>query len=158
MVRSYGIDSDDKSVNSSIASQGELMHISSKISTKENLHPITILTLLNKKQTKIACTTLLDQYCTNNGISWELTKMLNLPTYSGTPKTFITAASTFTTDKTVKLMNAMLPCLSTSEACTLELMIIPEECSSEMNYSAIIGQDSMRPLDIDTSIRHNTIS
>jgi hypothetical protein len=135
------------------------MHIASKTSTKENLHPITILTLLDKNQKRIACTTLLDQCCTDNGIiSWELTKMLNLPTHSGTPKTFITAAGTFTTDKTVKLTNAMLPCLSTSKAFTLELMIVPEESSSKMNYGAIIRQDSMRALDIDTSIRHNTIS
>jgi hypothetical protein len=37
-------------------------------------------------------------------------------------------------------------------------MIIPKECSSDMSYGTIIGQDSMPALDIDTSICHNTIS
>jgi hypothetical protein len=37
VVRFNDIDSDDESANSSIASQGELMHIISKKSTKENL-------------------------------------------------------------------------------------------------------------------------
>lgn len=154
---------DDESIASSIISRGELMHIVSKPSTqkqsKESLHPITILTLLDKNQQRVACTTLLDQCCTDNGIiSWKLAKMLDLPTYNSVPKTFITAAGTFITDKIVKLTNAMLPCLSTSETFTIELMIIPKECSNDMSYGAIIGQDSMRTLDIDTSVRHNTIS
>ena len=135
------------------------MHITSKTYSKTNLHPITILTLLNKNQHRVACTTLINQCCTDNGIiSWELARMLDLPTHNTTPKTFITAAGTFTMNKTVKLTNALLPCLSTSKTFTLELMIIPKECSSDMNYGAIIGQDSMPTLDIDTSVRHNTIS
>jgi hypothetical protein len=134
IVRFDDIESDNESGNSSIASQGELMHIISKTSTEENLHTITILTLLDKNQTRIACTTLLDQCRTNNGIfSRELTKMLNVPTYNGTPKTFIMAAGTFTTDKTAKLTNATLPCLLPSKTFTLELMIVPEECNSKMN-------------------------
>ncbi len=84
--------------------------------------------------------------------------MLDLPAHNTTLKTFIPAAGTFTTDKTVKLTNVMLPCLSTCVTFTLELMIIPKECSSDMNYGAIIGQDSMNKLDINTSVRHNTIS
>jgi hypothetical protein len=150
---------DDESVTSSIVSRGELMNIISKTSSKTNLHPITILTIPDKNQHRVACTTLMDQCCTDNGIiSWELAKMLDIPTHNTTPKTFITAAGTFMTDKTVKLTNAMLPCLSTNETLTLELMIIPKEYSNDLHYGAIIGQDSMRKLDIDTSVRHNTIS
>jgi hypothetical protein len=127
--------------------------------TEKSLHPITILTLLDKNKQRVACTTLLDQCCTDNGIiSWKLAEMLDIPTHNSTPKTFITAAGTFTTDKTIKLTNAMLPCLSTNKNFTLELMIIPQECSSDINYGAIIGQDSMHALDIDTSVCHNTIS
>ena len=159
MVKLDEAESDDESATSSIISRGELMNINSKTASKTKLHPITILTVLDKNQHRVACTTLMDQCCTDNGIiSWELAEMLDLPTHDTTPKTFSTAASTFTTDKTIKLTNAMLPCLSKSKTFTLELMIIPKECSSDMNYGAIIGQDSMRTLVIDTSVRHNTIS
>ena len=159
MVRFDDIDSDTESIESSIASRGELMHIISDSPTKEDSHPITILTLLDSSNHRIACQTLLDQCCTDNGIiSWKLVKMLNLPTHDSTPKTFITAAGTFTTDRTIRLTNAMLPCFSTSKTFSLELMVIPEEYSNDMNYGAIIGQESMRTLNLDTSIRHNTIS
>ena len=135
------------------------MDIISKTSTQTKLHPIIILTLLDRNQQRIACTTLLDQCCTDNGIiSWELVKTLDLPAYNSTPKAFITAAGTFTSDKIVKLTNAMLPCLLTSETFTLELIIIPKECISDMSYDTIIGQDSMHILDINTSICHNTMT
>jgi hypothetical protein len=68
---------------------------------------------------------------------------LDLLTSIGTPRTFINAAGTFKTDKMIKLAEAMLTCISTGHTFTLELMIIPNKCSSEMNYGAIIGQESM---------------
>ena len=37
-------------------------------------------------------------------------------------------------------------------------MVIPKECCANMNYGIIIGQESMRLLDLDTSVRDNTIS
>jgi hypothetical protein len=75
MVKFDNVESDDESAISSIASQGELMNIVSMTPTKQSLHPITILTLLDKNQQRITCTTLLDQCCTNNDIiSWKLPK------------------------------------------------------------------------------------
>jgi hypothetical protein len=61
-------------------------------------------------------------------------------------------------NEALKLENAMLPCLSTNRSFTIELMIIPKECCENMNYGIIIGQESMRLLDLDTSVRDNTIS
>ena len=159
MVTFDEVEADDESATSSIISRGELMNIVSTTTSNKKLHPITILTLLDKNQHRVACTTLMDECCTDNGIiSWKLSKVLDLPIHNTTPKTFTTAAGTFTTDQTIKLTNAMLPCLSTSETFTLEVMVIPKECSSGISYGAIIGQDSMRTLDIDTSVCHNTIS
>ena len=40
---------------------------------------------------------------------------------------------------------------------TSELYVIHEECT-EMNYGIIIGQETMRKIDLDTSIRDNMIS
>lgn len=51
----------------------------------------------------------------------------------------------------------MLPCLSTNRTFTIELMVIPKECCREMSYGVIIRQESMRLLDLDMSVRDNTI-
>ena len=84
--------------------------------------------------------------------------MLQLPNIDGNPRTFITAAGTFTADKILQITDAMLPCLLTTRTFLIDLMVIPEKCSADMNYGAIIGQESMRLLDLDTSVCDNTIS
>ena len=153
-------ESDDESACSSHASRGELMEIVTKSDAKsQHLHPITIITLLDNDQKRVACKALLDQCCTDKGlISWDMAKMLDLPTTTGPPKIFATANGTFSSNEALKLDNAMLPCLSTNRSFTIELMVIPKECCVDMNYGIIIGQESMRLLDLDTSVRDNTIS
>ena len=75
------IESDNKSATSSNISQGEVMHIITSPAKKENLHLITILTLPDKVNNRVACKVLINQCCTDKGlISWELVKPLNLPT------------------------------------------------------------------------------
>jgi len=39
----------------------------------------------------------------------------------------------------------------------IELMVVPQECSADLNYGVILSQDTMQALDLDTSIRDNTI-
>ena len=126
---------------------------------EKNLHPITIITLLDKNQQSVACKAVFDQCCTNSGlITWELPNRLGLPTTSGESRSFVTAARTFVTNDTLKTSDAMLPCLSSNRTFTIELMVIPKQCSADINYGVIIGQESMRLLDLDTSVRDNTIS
>jgi hypothetical protein len=68
--------------------------------------------------------TFLDQCCTDTGlISWELAKMLQLPTTNG-----VMAARTFTADKVLQIKDTMLPCLSTNCTFSINLMVIPEKC------------------------------
>jgi hypothetical protein len=100
----------------------------------QNLHPITIIILLDKDNKRLACKALLDQCCTDNSlISWDMANMLGLPTTACEPKAFATANGTFSSNKTLQLQNAMLPCLSSNESFTIELMIIPEQCCADMN-------------------------
>ena len=149
---------DNESINSEI-SRGELMEIATNANKNLGLHPITILTLFNKNQERVACKALLDQCCTDTGlITWDLAETLSLPMTEGNPKTFVTAAGTFTTKDILKVSDAMLPCLSRNRTFMIELMVVPKECSTENNYGAIIGQESMRLLDLDMSVRDNTIS
>jgi hypothetical protein len=151
-------ESDDESYCSSHASRGELMEIGSKTDS-QNLHPITIITLLDNHKKRVACKVLLDQCCTDKGlISWDMAKALNIPAIPSSPKTFATANGTFSSTEVLKLEGAMLPCLSTNRTFSLELMILPKECSHQANYGVIIGQETMRLLDLDTSVRENTIS
>jgi hypothetical protein len=84
--------------------------------------------------------------------------MLNVPMTTSDSKVFASANGTFSSNATLKLDNAMLPCLSTNRAFTIKLMVIPKECGVDMNYGVIIGQESMRLLDLDTSVHDNTIS
>jgi hypothetical protein len=87
-----------------------------------------------------------------------MANMLNLPTITSDSKVFATANGTFSANAMLKLDNAMLPRLSTNRTFNIELMVIPKECDVDMNYGVIIGQESMRLLDLDTSVRDNTIS
>ena len=101
------------------------------------MHPITIPTLPDKDNNRVAYKVLIDQCSTDNGlISWELVNALNIPTFTGITKTFITAAGAFATNKITELSNT---------------------CSIEVNYSTFIGQESMQKLDLKTSICDNAI-
>jgi hypothetical protein len=50
----------------------------------------------------------------------------------------------------------MLPTLSSNRTFEIELMVVPKEHT--MKYGVILGQDGMRSLDLDTSIRENAIT
>jgi hypothetical protein len=115
-------EADDESACSSHASWRELMEIVGKAHV-QNLHPITIITLLGSNQKRVACKALLDQCCTDRGlISWDMANMLNHPTTTSESKVFATVNGTFSSNATLKLENAMLPCLSTNRTFTIELM------------------------------------
>ncbi len=84
--------------------------------------------------------------------------MLGIPGENCQERIFVTAAGTFTTDQMVCINDIMLPCLSTNRTFTIKLRIIPQQYSHGMTYGAILGQDTMRDLDLDTSIRNGVIS
>jgi hypothetical protein len=112
--------------------------------------------LLDSKQCRVAAKALLNQCCTDKGlILWGLANTLDLVASTGDKRTFTTMAGTFSTKKILRLTEAMPPCLSTNRTFTLELMIVPRECSADL---VILGQNTMRELNLDTSVRDNTIS
>ena len=114
--------------------------MSVNIIPSQNLHPITIMTLPDKNNKKIACKVLLDQCCIDKGlILLDLANMLDVPTSQGSPQTFLMAAGSFTADPVLKVENAMLPCLLTNRTFTIKLMVVPTKVES--NHSIILGQD-----------------
>ena len=135
------------------------MEIGTGDAAKLSLHLITIITLLYTNQRRVAAKVLLHQCCTNKGlISWDLANALGIPASTGDERTFTTAVGTFSTTKFLQLTRAMLLCLSTNHTFSMELMIVPQECSADLNYGIVLGQDTMRALDLNTSICNNTIS
>ena len=129
------------------------MEISVRNAAKLSLHPITIITLLDSKQRRVAAKALLDQCCTDKGlILWGLANTLDLVAYKGDKRMFTTTMGTFSATKFLRLTEAMLPCLSMNCMVTLELIIVPEKCSADLNYGVILSQDTMQALNLDTSI------
>ena len=60
------------------------MEIGVRDNAKLSLHPITIITLLDSKQRRVAAKALLDQCCTDKGlISWYLADTLGLVASTG---------------------------------------------------------------------------
>jgi len=74
-------------------------------------------------------------------ISWGPVQTLGHPTSKGNEKTLTTAVGIFTTDEVMCMPGAMLPCLSTKSTCTftIELMVVPKQCSFDLSYGMIIG-------------------
>ena len=62
------------------------------------------------------------------------------------------------TKEYLHINGAMLPCLSSNRTFTIELMVVPQECSTDFDYGVIMGKDTMQYLDLDTSIQDNMIS
>ena len=54
--------------------------------------------------------------------------------------------------------DVILLCLSQYHIFMITLMVIPDECSCEMTYGVIIGKESMKQLDLDTSVQDEIIS
>ena len=129
-------------------------------SSSNKLHPITIITLVKSDGKRIATKALCDQCCTDKGlISQELVEELGIPAKDARhDQAYSTAAGVFSSNKEVELSSVMLPCLSNNRSFSTTLMVIPKECSSRLNYGVILGQEAMRELDLDTSVRTNTIS
>ncbi len=91
-------------------------------------------------------------------IRWELASMLGLSKKRCSQQSFITAAGTFSTDHMVSIHDVMLPCLSPNCTFTIKLMVIPEQCSRNVTYGVIKGEETIRHLDLDTSVHDNSIS
>jgi hypothetical protein len=60
--------SDDESAHGSQSSRGEVMESGVRNAARLSLHTITIITLLDSKQCRVAAKALLDQCCTDKGL------------------------------------------------------------------------------------------
>lgn len=117
------------------------------------------MTFPKKDNGRIACRALFDQCCMSEGlIRYNLANSLGLSRVVSQSKSFSTAAGTFTTNHIIQINDVMPPCLSQNFPFTIALMVIQQNCSCEMTYRVIMGEESMQKLDVDTSILEGTIS
>ena len=129
-------------VSSDGESVGEVMEVVASGNSKA-VHPITVM-IFPKKNGRVACRALLDQCFMDEGlISYALADTLGLSGVMAHPKSFMTAACTFTTNHTVRINDVMLPCLLQNHTFTIILMVIPWGCIIEMTYGVIVEQESM---------------
>ena len=70
----------------------------------------------------------------------------------------MTAGGTFHTNRMICIDDVMLPCLSQNHRFMISLMIMPKPSSGDKNYGVIMDQESMKCLDLDSSIRKGNIS
>jgi hypothetical protein len=92
---------------------------------KSSLHPVTILTMLDKDQQIVACKALLDQCCTDKGlISWDLVQTLCHPMSMSDAWAFMATSGIFTMDKVLHMSCAMLLCLLMNHTFTTKLMVM----------------------------------
>ena len=145
--------SDDDSV---APPKGEHMMIAKSL--KEDMHPVTIISLKKANGETVATTCLID-LCFTGGLlmTAETANQLGLTlveAQSGTKYT--TAAGILKTTHKVTVEDIKLPCLSKTRRFSGEFEIIPEGANA--SYGVFLGSVKMRELDIDTSVRDNTIS
>ena len=85
--------SDDESMQESQLFRGEVMEIGTWGTIPGKLHPIMIITLPNKKQSRVAAKALLNQCCIDKGLTlWHLVHALGHPTSTGEARIFTTTA------------------------------------------------------------------
>jgi hypothetical protein len=121
------------------------------------VHPITVISMPGKDNVAKATTCLIDQCCTGSGmIASAFARILGIESTPTTPREFSTANGTLTTTTEVRIEGAQLPGLSRRREFKLTLQIVPDTVS--LNYSIVLGLDTMKQIDLDTSVRNETIS
>jgi hypothetical protein len=108
-------DSDDESVESDKKSLGELWEISKTFKADdEELHPVTVITVIDKNGERLAASILVDQCCTGNGIiCWDLAEELGFDmTEVAEPQKYKTTGGEFESKFEISVQDAILPCLS----------------------------------------------
>lgn len=101
------------------------------------------------KTAEVIMQRLLDQFCSSNDIG--------LPLIQERCKELHNCSENIHNKQIWHLTNAMFPFLSMNQTFSIELMVMPKKFSSDPNYGVIIGEESMRLLNLDTSVQDNMI-
>jgi hypothetical protein len=121
------------------------------------VHPITVISMSEKVKVTKATTCLIDQCCTGSGmITSAFAKILGIKSTPTTPREFSMVNGMLTTFHQVRIKRAKLPGLSKRKEFELTLQIVPDTVS--LNYSIVLGLDTIKQIDLDTSVRNETIS
>ncbi len=89
-------------------------------------------------------------------ITSAFAKILGIESTPTTPREFSTANGTLTTTTEVNIKGAKLPGLSKRREFELTLQIVPDTVS--LNYGIVLGLETMKQINLDTSVRNEMIS
>jgi hypothetical protein len=113
--------------------------------------------MLGKDKVTKATTCLIDQCCTGSGmITRDFARILEIESTPTTPREFSTANGMLTTTTEVRIEGAKLPGLSIRREFKLTLQIVPDAVS--LNYGIVLGLDTMKQINLNTSVQNETIS
>jgi hypothetical protein len=144
----FNFESDDEETN------GEIM-MTSQVGTQ--VHPVAVISMPGKDKIFKTTTCLIDQCCTGSGmITSAFAKILGIESTPTTPREFSMANGMLTTSTEITIKGAKLPGLSKRREFDLTLQIVPETVT--LNYGIVLGLNTMKQIDLDTSVSNETIS
>jgi len=158
----FDYDSDNESINS-VASNGSHFMASGveEEKVKAKLKPVTVVALRTSKKKFLGATALVDQCFTENAlISESLADALGYektPIKNGETSRYNTLAGVVETKFEIKVDKIFLPALSRSRHFKTTIQIIPKELGVQ-EHGMFIGQDLMKAIDLDTSMRTDTLT
>ncbi len=150
MVNSAGFyfESDDKETH------GECVMT---LQVRTQVHLITVISMPGKDKVTKATTCLIDQCCTGFGIiTSAFARILGIESTPTTPREFSMANGMLTTTTEVRIKGAKLSGLSRRRELELTLQIVPDTVS--LNYGIMLSLDTMKQINLDTSVWNKTIS
>ncbi len=144
----FNFESDDEETH------GEIM-MTLQVGTQ--VHPITVISMPGKDKIFKTTICLSDQCCTGSGmITSAFAKILGIESTPTTPREFSMANGMLTTSTEITIKGAKLPGLPKRQEFNLTLQIVPETVT--LNYGIVLGLNTMKQIDLDTSVRNETIS
>ncbi len=118
---------------------------------------VHVISMPGKVKVTKATTCLVDQCCTGSGmITSAFAKILGIESTQTTPRELSMANGMLTTTTEVNIKGAKLLGLSKRREFKLTLQIVPDTVS--LNYGIVLGLETMKRIDLDTSVRYETIS
>jgi hypothetical protein len=146
----FYFDSDDKEEH-----HGAILMTSDASDT--DIHPITVISMPGANGTIKATLCLIDQCCTGSGmIASKFAKILGLQVIQTNACSFNMANRVLTTNLQVNLTHVKLPMLSQQHNFEITLQIVPQQVT--INHGVILGLETMKQIDLDTSVHDSSIS
>jgi hypothetical protein len=122
-----------------------------------DIHPITVISMSSVNRTIKASLCLIDQcYTGSSMIASKFIEILGLQIIQTSPCSFHRANGVLTANSQVIMTQVKLLMLCKQCEFEITLQIVPQQVT--MNHGVILGLETMKQIDLDTSVRDSSIS